>query len=365
MSGERDGEGETGDERADRLRAILDTAYDGVVITEDGVVVEVTQALLDTSGYTLEEVVGRQVTDFVVEEFRDVVHERHRLGTEGRFDAAVLLKDGRRLDIEVVARDHMIRGRRSRITALRDVTEKRRLEEQLRQAQKMEALGRFAAGIAHDFNNILMIVRSYVDILLQEVDEKHRGDALEILKAADAGVGLTRQLLSYSHHQLPQRDSIDVNEIVHASEGMLRRIIGVQSQLVLDLADDLGTVHADTSQLQQVILNLAVNARDAMPAGGTLVITTTNLHVTDDPASDRIPARPGRYVRLAATDTGTGMSNEVKARIFEPFFTTKERGRATGLGLAIVQDIVEENKGFIVVDSTIGAGSMFAIYLPA
>ena len=365
MSGAKDTRSEALEERAERLRALLDTAYDGVVVTQDGVVVEVTQGLLDTSGYTHDEVIGKPVTEFIADDFRDAVRERQRDGAEGRFESAVVLKDGRRLDIEVVARNHVIGGRTSRVAALRDVTDKRRLEQQLRQAQKLEALGRFAAGIAHDFNNILTIVRSYADILLQEVPERHRADALEILKAADAGAGLTRQLLAYSRQQLPRLELIDLNEIVLATEGMLRRIAGSRIELVLELADDLRAVNADMSQLQQVILNLAMNARDAMPHGGVIAITTSNLDVDAKHAGDHLPSRPGRYVRFAVKDSGSGMSEDVKAQIFEPFFTTKAAGRGTGLGLPLVRGIVEHYRGFIIVDSTMNVGSTFAVYLPA
>jgi two-component system cell cycle sensor histidine kinase/response regulator CckA len=346
------------------LRMLLETAFDGLMVSQDGRVVEVSRALLEMAGYSVEEVVGRSVLDFIAEEFRGPVQQRIAAAAEGPFAAVAVLKDGRRIHIEVVTKNVIVRGQPARITALRDVTEKRRLEEQLRHAQKMEALGRLASSVAHEFNNLLLVIRSYGDLLVQELGEPYVLDALEIVKAADAGTALTRQLLANSRQQLPRVKAIDVNAVVHGCGRMLSRLVGSQIEVVTDLDPHVGEVRADAQQLQQVIVNLVVNARDAMPLGGRLVIRTRNAEVSEAEIPPHLPPRSGRYVMVTVNDAGTGMSDEVKSRIFEPFFTTKEAGHGTGLGLAFVQGIVEQCRGFIVVDSTIGEGSTFAIYLP-
>jgi PAS domain S-box-containing protein len=347
-----------------RFHMLMEVAPEGMLVSQNGVVIEASSALLVTFGYALEEVIGRPLTDFVSAEFRDLLRQREAAGVDGTLEAHAVLEDGRRLPIEAVTRNYVIRGRTLCITALRDISVKRRLEEQVRQAQQREALALLTGGVAHDFKNILTVILGYGDTLVRELDEPHRGDAEQIVKAAKAGAALTRQLLAYSRQQPPDPAPIDLNLVVQGCEQMLRRLVGAHIALVTDLAPDAGQVHADAGQLQQVLFNLGVNARDAMPRGGTLVIRTQNADVTEAQARDHVPARPGRYVMLSVSDSGTGMSDEVRAHIFDPFFTTKESGRGTGLGLALVQEIVKQSDGFIVVDSTLGAGSTFAIYLP-
>lgn len=248
-----------------------------------------------------------------------------------------------------------------------DVTERRHLEQQLRQTQKIEAVGRLAGGIAHDFNNLLTAIGGYTYLVLQTLDETDRrwSDLLEVHKAAQRAAGLTRQLLAFSRRQILQPRVFDVNALIADLEKLLRRTIPENIELVLKLTPDLEPVRADIGQIEQVVLNLAVNASDAMPHGGHLRLVTENAEVDEIQAHRYPPMTAGRYVRLTVIDTGTGMTPETQARIFEPFFTTKERGKGTGLGLATVYGIVKQSGGFVWVTSHLGRGTTFEVYLPA
>src|SRR6266702_530342 len=248
----------------------------------------------------------------------------------------------------------------------RDVTERVQLEQQLRQAQKMEAVGRLAGGVAHDFNNILTAITGYADLLAEDLPpgDPRRQDAAEIRKAAERAAGLTRQLLAFSRQQVLQSRVLDPNALVSELEKMLHRLLGEDVRLATRLPPGVGHVKADPGQLEQVIMNLVVNSRDAMPNGGQLTIETANVELDEAYAREHYPARPGPYVMVAVSDTGTGMNDEVQAHLFEPFFTTKERGKGTGLGLASVYGIVQQSGGFIWVYSELGHGTTFKIYLP-
>jgi len=269
----------------------------------------------------------------------------------GEFSATPQLREGRLVGILGIGRD---------------VTERVQLEQQLRQAQKMEAVGRLAGGIAHDFNNILTAITGYADLLLEDLGatDPRRQDADEIHKAADRAAGLTRQLLAFSRQQVLQPTVLEVNTLVGDLEKMLRRLLGEDVALSTRLAPTTGRVKADPGQLEQVIMNLAVNARDAMPNGGKLTLETANVDLDDAYAADHYPARAGPFVMLAVSDTGTGMSEETQAHMFEPFFTTKEKGKGTGLGLATVYGIIKQSGGFIWVYSEVGHGTTFKLYLP-
>jgi PAS domain S-box-containing protein len=250
--------------------------------------------------------------------------------------------------------------------ALEMAEEHDRLQSQYLHAQKMEAVGRFAGGIAHDFNNLLSIVLTYSDFAIAALrpEDPLRADLTEIRKAAESATGLTRQLLAFSRKQVLSLQVLDLNSVVRGIEGMLRRLIGEEIELVTRLAPDLGRVTADPAQLEQVLMNLAVNARDAIPGVGRLAIETADVELDDEYARQHVTVQPGSYVMLAVSDTGSGMDEATRARLFEPFFTTKEAGKGTGLGLATVYGIVKQSGGNIWVYSEPGRGTTFRIYLP-
>ena len=246
-----------------------------------------------------------------------------------------------------------------------DVTERRALEQQLRQSQKMEAVGRLAGGIAHDFNNLLMVISGYSEFLLERLgtDPNLRGPAQEIGSAAERASSLTRQLLAFSRKQMLAPKVVNLNDVVGDNLKMLTRMIGEDIDLVMTPAEQLWPVRADAGQIEQVVMNLAVNARDAMPSGGKLTIETSNVTVGDDLARLHTPLRPGDYVMISISDTGNGMDAETQSKIFEPFFTTKGP-KGTGLGLSTVYGIIKQSGGYIWVNSEIGKGTTFKIYLP-
>ncbi|HTF56110.1 MAG TPA: ATP-binding protein [Planctomycetota bacterium] len=247
-----------------------------------------------------------------------------------------------------------------------DLTERKRLEEQFLQSQKMDALGRLAGGVAHDFNNLLTIISGYGDLLISDprFDSETRHQLGEIIGSAHRASALTRQLLAFSRKQLVERQPLILNEVVKRMHGLLGRLIGEDIRLVTSTAEDLGTVMADPGQIEQVMMNLVVNARDAMPRGGTIRLETANVDLDETYARDHADVKPGPHVMLAITDTGVGMDAATRARLFEPFFTTKEKGKGTGLGLSTVYGIVKQVGGHIWVYSEPARGSTFKIYFP-
>jgi len=316
-------------------------------------------------GYRREELLGRHFAAFVAPEHVEPTTRQMRRKLAGDVEATtyevdLLRKDGARVPVEISSRVVLADGRPVGIEGVaRDVTERKRaeqarheLEEQLRHAQKIEALGRLAGGVAHDFNNLLTAIAGYSQLLLDRTvgEPKLRPYVEEIHRAAERGASLTRQLLAFGRRQVLQPRVLDLNEVVKGSGEMIRRLIGESVELELRLAPRLGRVFADRSQLEQVLLNLSVNARDAMPDGGTLTFATENAD--------------GHRVRLAVSDTGTGIDPEAREHLFEPFFTTKEPGKGTGLGLATVLGVVEQSGGTITLESEPGAGTTFSVYLP-
>lgn len=275
-------------------------------------------------------------------------------------------KDGRIIDVEMVSHGLEFAGRRARLVVIQDVTERKKLQFQLMQAQKMDSIGRLAGGVAHDFNNLLTAMVSYAELSMEALpaDNAARDDIAEILKAANRAAGLTRQLLAFARKQILEPQIFDLNALILDMDRLLRRVIGEDIELVTLPAADLGAIRADPGQIEQVILNLVVNARDAMPTGGRLTIETQNIILDDDYVQQHIGAVDGAFVMLAISDTGIGMDEEVRRRAFEPFFTTKEPGRGVGLGLATCYGIVKQHGGNIWLYSEPGQGTTLKVYLP-
>ena len=323
-------------------------------------------------GYTAEEITGKSVATICgpgeVERNREVL-ERLKAGEEvPRYDTVRIRRDGRRIVVSLnVSPIYDSHGQMIGAAAIsRDVTEQRKLEAELRQAQKMEAVGRLAGGIAHDFNNILTTISANAELALDELPltSPVREDLSEIRKAGKRAAALTRQRLAFSRKQVLQPQVVNLNAIVSAVETMLRRVIGEDITLHTSLRENLGSVKVDPGQIEQVLMNLAVNSRDAMPEGGTLDITTDNVLIRSPRPGLHDEIEPGKYVTIRVVDTGTGMDQMTMARIFEPFFTTKEPGRGTGLGLSTVYGIVKQSGGYIDVVSRPGEGTSFTILLP-
>jgi two-component system cell cycle sensor histidine kinase/response regulator CckA len=273
-------------------------------------------------------------------------------------------KDGSLIDVEITAGRIVFEGRDASLVLANDVSERKRLEHRLSEAEKMEAIGRLAGGVAHDFNNLLTVISGYASLLLAD-DRRHCEELREIAHASEQAAALTRQLLAFSRRQVMHPQVLDLNGIVAGMRSMLHRIIGDDVSVGTQLAAGLSPIEADQAQIERVILNLAANARDAMPSGGRLTIETANVELDAEYVNSHGEGTPGPHVLLAVSDTGMGMSPEVRARLFEPFFTTKEPGAGTGLGLATVFGVVKQSGGSIYVYSEVGAGTTFKIYLPA
>ena len=361
-------------ESESRYQALVRTSMDGFYVMDSGGrLLEVSDRCCDILGYPREMLIGMWMTDLAMPE----ESESQRKFAEsvlsegwGRLESRYRRNDGQPIDVEVST--VLLPRRGLMLNFVRDITRRkqaedalRRSEEQLRQAQKMEAVGRLAGGVAHDFNNLLTVISGNAEFLLEGIAEADplRNDAREILAAGERAASLTRQLLAFSRKQVLQPQVINLNQIVLGVQKMLRRLIGEDIELSTKLAQDLANVRADPGQIEQVILNLAVNSRDAMPSGGKLTIETENVELDSD-AEDRPELTRRRFVRLSITDTGCGMDEQTLSQIFEPFFTTKEAGRGTGLGLSTVYGIVKQSGGQIGVCSALNCGTTLRIDLP-
>ncbi|MEO8563682.1 MAG: PAS domain S-box protein [bacterium] len=336
----------------------------------------VNKAAADAYGSTTEALIGKSDADFnanadEVEGFRLADMEVFDLGVTKVGEEHITDASGKLRWLHTIKRP--IHGDDGRVDQLlgvsADITERKHLEEQLRQSQKMEAVGQLAGGVAHDFNNVLTAIKGFGELAIVQLDEEHpvRGDLVEICSAADRAAALTQQLLAFSRRQLLVPVLLSPNSVVEGISKLLARLIGAEVQCETRLAADVGLVRADPGQLEQVLVNLAVNARDAMPDGGTLTIESANV-VLDSEAASHLSlvevVHPGRYVMLSVSDTGVGMSRSTRSSIFEPFFTTKEPGKGTGLGLSTVYGIVRQSGGYVHVYSELGHGSTFKLFLP-
>ncbi len=340
-----------------------------IVDLEDRRYVDVSDSYVRILGVKREDVIGKTADDLGISyDALDFERYAHAVATRftGEFEVRVRARDGRVLDTIHSLEFIQLNGRPCVVAFAHDITEHKRLEAQLQHAQRMEAVGRLAGGVAHDFNNILTAVRGHSEILLTvlEAESPHRRHADQIHRAALRAAALTSQLLAFSRKQVLQPRTLDLNALVGNLSVMLRRLIGEHVELRATLADRLGSVHADAGQIEQVVVNLAINARDAMPSGGVLAIATENVHIADAAESQEEGVAIGRWVVLSVRDTGSGMDAATRARIFEPFFTTKEAGKGTGLGLSTAYGIVTQSGGQILVDSEVGRGTTFRVFLP-
>jgi PAS domain S-box-containing protein len=363
----------------EKYRTLVENIQDGVFIIQDAKMQFVNEAFARMVGYSVEEVIGMDFQQLVAPEDLEMVSDRYIRRQVGEYvpneyEFRMLHKDGvTRVIVNMNVGLINYHRRIASMGTVKDITERKRaeeerlaLQEQLRQSQKMEAIGHLAGGIAHDFNNLLCIIKGYSQFSLTELKESNplKENIEEIQKAADRASNLTRQLLALGRRQIMDMKVLDLNDILRDLKKMLHRVIGEDIELVTSSAKDLGRVKTDHGQIEQVVMNLVVNARDAMPKGGKLTIETANVELNEEYARTHIDVTPGRYVTLSVSDTGCGMTPEVKKRIFEPFFTTKERGKGTGLGLSMVYGIVKQSGGYIWVYSEPGKGTTFKIYLP-
>jgi PAS domain S-box-containing protein len=333
----------------------------------------VNPALLQATGFREEELVGKDFAETLFSPNNPPTLQeeiQNGIAREGKWRGEALQRRKNGPDLPVSLSISVVRDNQGRATGAfavaQDITERRRLEEQLRQASKMEAVGQLAGGVAHDFNNLLMVIIGYAGDLAERLDPSdplHK-KVEQISKAGQRAASLTRQLLAFSRQQVLEPKVLNLNSVVEDMKKMLGRLISENIELITALDPELRSVKADQSQIEQVMLNLGVNARDAMPRGGQFTVKTANVEVDEDFARQHPPMSPGSFVRLTVADTGIGMDAATQARIFEPFFTTKERGKGTGLGLATVYGVVKQSGGFIWVSSEPGRGTTFEIFFP-
>jgi two-component system cell cycle sensor histidine kinase/response regulator CckA len=355
-----------------RYRRLVEFSPDAIFISQANKIVFANNPCLRLVGATsVDQVLGKSVLDFIHPDDHAKVAERVRHLESGRpvplSEEKIIRLDGRLLDVEISASPFLEDGAPAVQMVCRDISDRKTLEAQYYQSQKMEAVGKLAGGIAHDFNNLLTVILGVSELIMLQLPD---GDGMKSLvqdihKAGERAAHLTRQLLAFSRKAVIEPKILDLNSLVANTEKMLRRLIGEDIAITAKLAPALGKVKADAGQIEQVIMNLTVNARDAMPKGGKITIQTCNVQRDEGYAMLHPHVKAGRYVMLSVSDTGCGMSEEVKARVFEPFFTTKGPGKGTGLGLATVYGIVTQCGGHCEVDTEPGRGSSFNIYLPA
>jgi len=362
-----------------RYRDCFENAKDAIYVHDlNGRYTMVNKAGEALIGYTREEILQMNISDVVPPNSLEKIQARLQKKLTDHvptiYEVEAIRKDGSRVPVEVSSRLIFENGVPVAVQgSARDITERKRAEEKLRasqlqlqQSQKLEAIGQLAGGVAHDFNNLLTAILGYTDLSLRRtnVDDSIRRNLEETRKAAERAASLIRQLLAFSRKQILEPKVLDLNVVVRDMHKMLTRLIGENIDLATRQATDLGIVKADPCQVEQIIMNLVVNARDAMPRGGKVTIETANITISETDAMKHVSVKPGPYVMLAVSDTGTGIDEETQARIFEPFFTTKEVGKGTGLGLSTVYGIVKQSGGNIWVYSEPGVGTVFKVYLP-
>jgi hypothetical protein len=328
--------------------------------------IDVNQAAVAAYGYSRDEFLRMDITQIRPPDDIAALLQRIRSGAEHTPRVWThVTKNGRAIDVEVASRRVSIGGRAVRMAIVRDVSAHRKLEEQLRQAQKIETVGQLAGGIAHDFNNLLTAILGHAEMLSEycAADDPRAVEIAGIRDAAELAASLTRQLLAFSRKQVWQPIVLDLNDVLGKTRRILARLIGEHIELIVEPGPSLHRVKADPGQMEQILLNLAINSRDAMPDGGRLTLRTRNVRVSRAEAR-RLSMKEGDHVEVMVSDTGVGMDASAKAHLFEPFFTTKDRSRGTGLGLATVYGIVKQSEGFIDVETEPGCGTTFKIYLP-
>jgi two-component system, cell cycle sensor histidine kinase and response regulator CckA len=348
-----------------RHRILAEAAFEALGITENGRIVDGNARFEELLRAPLHELVGRSVFDFIPVEYRREMAERLQRGLTDPYDHELVLADGARIPVEAQAKTVSVAGRSIRVTALRDISQRKRMEEEVRRGLRMESVGRLAGGVAHDFNNLLTVILSVVKVMSEAPrPETDVNDLRQIEAAAERAAQLTSHLLAFARKQITEPKVIDINALVQGIDALLRRLIGEHIALKTVCQEGLGAVRVDPTQVEQVVMNLAINARDAMPGGGTLTIETKNVELGADYAATHPEVSPGEYVMIGVSDTGDGMDAATLARVFEPFFTTKEQGRGSGLGLATCYGIVKQGGGSIWAYSEPGHGSTFKVYLP-
>ena len=357
-------------ESEQRFRDLFEGSPDAIFVEDvKGTVLDINPAACRLHGATREDLIGQNVLDLVPSERRDEVARDFKALVEGRLqqiEGASCRRDGRAVAVEIRASRIKYAAQEAVLLHVRDVTVQKRLEEQLRQSQKMEAIGQLAGGVAHDFNNILTVIHGHASLLTTGSGLTGSGakSAQQISQAAERAASLTRQLLTFSRRQVMQPRRLDLNEVVSNMTKMLGRILGEDIALQVNYSSQPALTQADAGMMEQVLLNLAVNARDAMPKGGVLAIRIAALEVDARRVAEQPEARVGRFVCVTVTDTGCGIPPANLRRIFEPFFTTKEVGKGTGLGLATVYGIVKQHQGWIEVESEVGKGTTLRVFLP-
>ncbi len=357
-----------------KFRLLADASFEGIIVHDQGVIVEANQRFAELFGFErAQELVGENSKDLFTAETANLLG-RQATETDGRETEVIgVRRDGSTFEGEAQTRAIEYKGTIRQAVAVRDVSERRRaaieqlkLEQRLAQAQRLEAIGRLAGGVAHDFNNLLTAIMGNISLMQQELQGDARASErlAEVMEASEGAARLTRQLLTVGQKQVTRPEQLDPNQVISDTQRLLLRLLGKQIDLHTNLDPELGSVIIDASQLEQILVNLCVNARDAMPAGGGLKITTDLTSLGRDDARAFADAAPGDFVRITVSDTGSGIADSTLLHVFEPFFTTKEAGQGTGLGLATVHGIVLQNRGFIRISSELGRGTRVEVCLP-